>query len=129
MTELTSLAGALTPNPDPSTPAPPPQRTRNPTQPPTSRPVIRVARSVTALDPTLLPEFIATAVAVDAHANALDVTLRRFNTLEIRLGRVMRRLKRRGCGPNEEEFAALLDYIGSSDVRVRLEELVEVFPP
>jgi hypothetical protein len=41
----------------------------------------------------------------------------------------MRRLAQRGCGPNEEDFAALLDYIGSSDVRVRVEDLVQVFPP
>jgi hypothetical protein len=87
------------------------------------------ARSVTALDPTLLPEFAAVAVVVDANAAALEVTLRRFNTLEGRLGRVMRGLQQRGCGPNEDDFAALLDYIGSSDVRVRIEDLVEVFPP
>ncbi|HEX9362329.1 MAG TPA: hypothetical protein VGA47_00915 [Candidatus Dormibacteraeota bacterium] len=90
---------------------------------------MEAARSLTTLDPTLLPEFAAVAVMVDAHATALEVTLRRFNTLEGRLGRAMRRLQQRGCAPTEEEFAALLDYIGSSDVRVRVEDLVEVFPP
>jgi hypothetical protein len=81
------------------------------------------------LDPTLLSEFAATAVVADAHAAALTVTLRRFNTLEARLCGVMRRLEQRGCRPSEEQFAALLDYIGSSDVRLRVGNLQEVFPP
>jgi hypothetical protein len=38
-------------------------------------------------------------------------------------------LQQRGVGPNEEEFAALLDYIGSSDVRLRVQDLLEAFPP
>ena len=71
----------------------------------------------------------ATAVMVDAHATALAATLRRFHTLEQRLGRVMRRLEQAGCQPTEEEFAALLDAIGSSDVRLRVGELQESFPP
>ncbi len=108
---------------------PSPHTSPTPTEQPISRPLMEAARSLTTLDPTLLPEFAAVAVMVDAHATALEVTLRRFNTLEGRLGRAMRRLQQRGCAPTEEEFAALLDYIGSSDVRVRVEDLVEVFPP
>jgi hypothetical protein len=124
MTDHTTLASILDPRYEPPT-----RTSHTGTEQPASRPVIEVARSITALDPTLLPEFAATAVAVDAHTNALEVALRRFNTLEGRLGRVMRRLAQRSCEPDEQEFAALLDYIGSSAVRVRLEEIVEVFPP
>jgi hypothetical protein len=81
------------------------------------------------LDPTLLLDFAATAVAVDGHTTALNVALHRFNTLEVRLGRAMRRLTQVGCEPSEEEFVALLDYIGSSDVRFRISELQDAFPP
>jgi hypothetical protein len=124
MTHHTTLTAILDPHDQP------PTRTSHPdSQQPASRPVIQIARSLSALDPTLLAEFAATAVAVDAHAAALEVTLRRFNTLEGRLCRAVRRLVQRGCGPGEEDFAALLDYIGSSTVRVRLEEIVEAFPP
>jgi hypothetical protein len=123
MTDHTTLASMLDPEYEP-----PARTSHTGTEQPASRRVIEVARSITALDPTLLAEFAAIAVAADAHATALEVTLRRFNTLEGRLGRVMRRLAQRGCGPDEQEFAALLDYIGSSAVRVRLEEIVEVFP-
>jgi hypothetical protein len=124
MTDQTTLASTLDPECEP------PTRTSHPgSQQPPSRPVIQIARSLSALDPTLLAEFAATSVAVDAHATALEVTLRRFNTLEGRLCRAVRRLAQRGCGPGEEEFAALLDYIGSSTVRVRVEEIVEAFPP
>src|SRR5262245_56490567 len=96
---------------------------------PPGRPVAELAGKLTTLDPTLLPEFAATPVAVDAHATGLEITLRHFHTLERRLGRVMRRLEQTGCRPTEEEFAALLDYIGSSDVRLRVGELEEAVPP
>jgi hypothetical protein len=124
MTDQTTLVSTIDPECEP------PTRTSHPvSQQPASRPVIQVAGSISALDPTLLAEFAAAAVAVEAHAAALEVTLRRFNTSEGRLCRAVRRLQQDGGGPGEEEFAALLDYIGSSTVRVRLEEIVEAFPP
>jgi hypothetical protein len=69
------------------------------------------------------------AVAVDGHAVALEATLRRFNTLEGRLGHVVQRLRRAGRQISETQFAALLDYTGDSDVRVRIEQLRKAFPP
>lgn len=122
MTDLTQLDSA----PSPTCACPPPLCAQSG---PPSRLVVELAGRITTLDPTLLPEFAATAVAIDAHATALEVTLRRFHTLEWRLGRVMRRLEQTGCQPTEEEFAALLDYIGSSDVRLRVGELDEALPP
>lgn len=94
-----------------------------------ARPIIELARSVAAIDPALLPELAATAVAVDAHAVALQATLHRFNALEARLGQVVQRLRRAGRQISEEQFAALLDYVGDSDVRVRIEQLRKAFPP
>jgi hypothetical protein len=43
--------------------------------------------------------------------------------------RAVRRVAQSGRWLTEEEFAELLDYIGSSDVRVRVGELREQFPP
>jgi hypothetical protein len=94
-----------------------------------ARPIAELARSLAAIDPTLLPELAATAVAVDAHAVALEATLHRFNTLERRLGRAVQRLRRAGRHISEAQFAALLDYSGDSDVRVRIEQLRNAFPP
>jgi hypothetical protein len=91
--------------------------------------VVELASKVAVLDSTLLSEFAATAVAVDAHVAALTATLHRFNTLETRLCGVMRRLEQNGCRTSEKQFAALLDYLGSSDVRLRVDNLQEVFPP
>lgn len=129
MTELSRLVGTAASDPDPTSLVDPPVHSCSPSTLPASRPVVELASKVIALDPTLLAEFAATAVVVDAHANALEVTLRRYNTLETRLCRAVRRLEERGCQPTEEEFAALLDYIGSSDVRVRVGSLQEAFPP
>jgi hypothetical protein len=94
-----------------------------------ARPIVDLARSVAAIDPTLLPELAATAVAVDAHAVALETTLHRFNTLEGRLGQAVQRLRRAGRQISEAQFAALLDYTGDSDARVRIEQLRKAFPP
>jgi hypothetical protein len=94
-----------------------------------ARPVVELARSLATIDPTLLPELAATAVAVDAHAVALEATLHRFNTLEGRLGQAVQRLRRAGRQISEAQFAALLDYSGDSDVRVRIEKLRNSFPP
>lgn len=94
-----------------------------------SRPVLDLASSVADLDPTLLPELAATAATVDAHASALVTTLHRFNTLEGRLGQVVQRLRRTGRQISEAQFAALLDYLGDSDVRTRIEQLHTAFPP
>ena len=129
MTNSTRPAGTLPVDPHPSSLADPTARPRNPRTPSASRPAVELASEVTVLDPTLLSEFAATAVVADAHAAALTVTLRRFNTLEARLCGVMRRLEQLGCLPSEEKFAALLDYIGSSDFRLRVGNLQEGFPP
>ncbi len=94
-----------------------------------ARAIIELARSVAAIDPTLLPELAATAVAVDAHAVALEATLHRFNTLEGRLGQAVQRLRHAGRHISEAQFAALLDCTGDSDVRVRIEQLRNAFPP
>jgi hypothetical protein len=94
-----------------------------------SRAVLDLASSVADIDPTLLPELAATAVSVDAHGSALEATLRRFNTLEGRLGHVVQHLRRSGRQVSEVQFAALLDYIGDSDVRTRIERLHAAFPP
>jgi hypothetical protein len=93
--------------------------------------VAELAAEVLMEDPGLLPAFVATAVAVDAHATALKMTLRRFHTLEVRLGRVMKQLGAQSdhFQPTEQEFAELLDYLGDSDVRERVEELQEAWPP
>jgi hypothetical protein len=91
--------------------------------------VLDLAGSITAIDPTLLPELAATAVAVDAHAVALEATLHRFDTLERRLGQAVKRLEQTGRRISEAQFAALLDYIGDSDVRLRIEQLRKAFPP
>jgi hypothetical protein len=110
----------------------PSSHTRTPQrQPPKlTRPqVLDLATSVAGIDPTLLPELAATAVTVDAHALALEATLRRFHTLERRLGEVMRRLEQAGRHISEAQFAALLDYLGDSDVRARIEQLHHAFPP
>ncbi len=129
MTNSTRPVGTLPVDPHPPSLTDPTAHTRNPRTPLASRPVVGLASKVTVLDPTLLSEFTATAVVVDAHAAALTATLRRFNTLEARLCSVMRRLEQSGCRPSEKQFAALLDYIGSSDVRLRVDNLQEVFPP
>jgi len=129
MTNPTWLSGTHPSAADPSSLAGPPVHGRDPSTLPASRAVVELVSEVAALDLTLLPEFAATAVVVDAHATALEVTLRRYNTLETRLCGVVSRLEQRGCRPSEEEFAALLDYIGSSDVRLRVGNLQEAFPP
>jgi hypothetical protein len=98
-------------------------------RPTTPAQVLDLAGSIATIDPTLLAELAATAVAVDAHATALQATLGRFNTLERRLGQVARRLEQTGRRISEAQFAALLDYIGDSDVRVRIEQLRKAFPP
>ena len=93
--------------------------------------VAELAAEVLMEDPGLLPAFAATAVAVDAHATALKTTLGRFHTLEARLGRVMKELAAQSnhFQPTEKQFAELLDYLGDSDVRQRVEELQEAWPP
>jgi hypothetical protein len=91
--------------------------------------ILDLAASVAGADPALLSELAATAVTVDAHALALEATLRRFHSLEARLSQVIRRLERTGRHISEAQFAALLDYIGDSDVRVRIEQLHHAFPP
>lgn len=93
--------------------------------------VAELAAEVLLADPSLLPAFAATAVAVDAHATALKMTLGRFHTLEARLGRVMQQLAEQSTHfqPTEQEFAELLDYLGDSDVRERIEELQAAWPP
>lgn len=100
-------------------------------QPPNlTRPqVLDLASGIATIDPTLLQELAATAVTVDAHAVALETTLRRFHTLEARLGQVTQRLEQTGRHISEAQFAALLDYLGDSDVRVRIEQLHKAFPP
>jgi hypothetical protein len=94
-----------------------------------ARPIVDLAGTIAAIDPTLLPELAATAVAVDAHTTALEAALHRFNTLEGRLGEAVQRLRRAGRQISEAQFAALLDYTGDSDVRVRIEQLRNAFPP
>jgi hypothetical protein len=98
---------------------------------PVRRSVTELAAEVLMADPTLLPAFAATVVAVDAHAAALKVTLRRFDTLEARLGRVLEQLAEQSSHlePTEEEFAELLNYLGDSDVRERVGKLRKAFPP
>jgi hypothetical protein len=91
--------------------------------------VLDLASGIAAIDPTLLPELAATAVTVDAHAVALEATLRRFDSLEKRLSQVTQRLEQTGRHISEAQFAALLDYLGDSDVRVRIEQLHKAFPP
>ena len=93
--------------------------------------VAELAAEVLMADPSLLPAFAATAVAVDAHATALKMTLGRFHTLERRLGRVMKQLAAQSTHfqPTEKQFAELLDYLGDSDVRERMEELQALLPP
>ena len=93
--------------------------------------VTELAAKILLADPSLLPQFAATAVAVDAHATALKTALRRFNNLERRLCRVVERLAEQTphLQPTEQEFAEFLDYIGSSDVRVRVAKLGKTFPP
>jgi len=71
----------------------------------------------------------ATAATVDAHASALETTLRRFNSPEGRVGHVVQRLRRAGRQISEAQFSALLDYLGDSDVRTRIEQLHTAFPP
>jgi hypothetical protein len=129
MTKSTRPAGPLPVDPYPPSLADATVHTSNPCTPLASQPVVELASKVAVLDPTLLSEFAATAVVVDAHAAALTVTLHRFNMLETRLCGVMRRLEQNGCRTSEKQFAALLDYIGSSDVRLRVDGLQEVFPP
>jgi hypothetical protein len=41
----------------------------------------------------------------------------------------MRRLEQAGRHISEAQFATLLDYLGDSDVRVRIEQLHHAFPP
>ncbi len=89
-----------------------------------ARPTAELACGVAAIDPALLPELAATAVAVDAHAVALEATLHRFNSLEARLSQVVQRLEQTGRRISEAQFAALLDYVGDSDVRVRNQRLI-----
>jgi hypothetical protein len=103
----------------------PRRQRRNLTRPKT----LDLAGAIADTDPTLLAELAATAVTVDAHALALEVTLRRFHTLEARLSQVAQRLEHGGQAISEADFAALLDYLGDSDVRLRIEELHTAFPP
>lgn len=103
----------------------PHQQRANPLRPQ----VLDLAGGIATIDPTLLAELAATAVTVDAHAVALEATLRRFDTLEARLSQVAQRLEQTGRHISEAQFAALLDYIGDSDVRVRIEQLDKAFPP
>jgi hypothetical protein len=58
-----------------------------------------------------------------------DERRHRFDTLEARLSQVAQRLEQTGRHISEAQFAALLDYIGDSDVRVRIEQLDKAFPP
>ena len=116
----------MTALPSPSHQARAPHRQRpNPLRPK----VLDLASTIATIDPTLLPELAATAVTVQAHAAALETTLRRFDTLEARLSQVAQRLEQTGRHISEAQFAALLDYLGDSDVRVRVEQLHKAFPP
>jgi len=88
---------------------------------------------VAAVDPALLGEFAAIRVAVVAQAAALEATLRHFSALE---GRLCRAVEAVGAPADatvseearERQFAAMLDYVGSSAVRTRVERLVAAFP-
>ena len=93
------------------------------------RAVLDLASSIADIDPTLLPDLAATAATVNAHGSALETSLRRFNTLEARLGGAVQQLRQSGRQVSETQFAALLDYTGDSDVRTRIEQLHTVFPP
>jgi len=45
------------------------------------------------------------------------------------LSQVVQRLEQTGRQISEAQFAALRDYVGDSDVRVRIEQLHRAFPP